>query len=741
MRRGFKRHIWLAGLIGLVVPCLSAAQDLPTVPAPSNASAITVRAVRVSTPPRIDGKLDEEIYRTATPMTGFIQVEPNVGAVETEKTELWLLFDDDNVYVVFRCWDSHPERIVGSEMRRDGNVITNDVVTFIIDTFHDRRNGLAFNITAGGGRTDGQITNETGWNQDLNPVWTASAGRFEQGWTAESAIPFRSLRFKPGREQVWGFNARRLIRSKNEISHIVPLPPRGANAIMLVSRAATLEGIEAPVGGSRSLEIKPYAVGGLTTDRAATTPRSNDLDGDAGVDVKYGLTENLTADFTYNTDFAQVEADEQQVNLTRFSLFFPEKREFFLENQGTFAFGSTSVFGGGGGTPTLFYSRRIGLERGAAVPLLGGGRLTGRVGRFNLGVLTIQSDDVPRMGVPATNFSVARLKRDVFRRSSVGVMATHRSITQTGTGSNDAYGVDGTFAFFDDLGLNVYWARTRTTGITGDDASYRAQLDYNADRYGLQVEHLSIGDHFNPEIGFVRRDDIRRSYAYGRFSPRTRAHPVVRKLSWTASMAYIENGSGELETRDSDAEFAIEMHNSDRVSLQFNNTYEFLPQPFAIGSGVTLPTGAYEFSSGRASYTVGQQRKLSASFAVERGTFYNGHRTVFTVNQGRIELSPRFSLQPSLSINWVDVAQGSFSTTLAGSRVTYTMTPQMFASALVQYNSSNRSLAANVRLRWEYQPGSELFIVYNDQRDTASRAFPDLVNRAVIVKVNRLFRF
>jgi hypothetical protein len=266
-------------------------------------------------------------------------------------------------------------------------------------------------------------------------------------------------------------------------------------------------------------------------------------------------------------------------------------------------------------------------------------------------------------------------------------------------------------------------------------------LDYNADRYGLQLEHLAIGSNFVPEVGFVRRSDMRRSYVYGRFSPRLRAHRTIRKLSWNGSAANIENGSGRLETRDADAEFAIEFHNGDRFSSSYSDTYEFLPRPFAIATGVTLPAAGYDFSSGRLAYTRSQQHKLAAGVSVEHGTFYNGRRTVVGVNQGRIELSPQFSLQPTMSINWVDLVEGSFTTRLIGSRVVYTMTPLMFASALVQYNSSNNTMAANVRLRWEYQPGSELFVVYNDQRDTAGSGFPELANRAFVVKINRLLRF
>ena len=559
----------------------------------------------------------------------------------------------------------------------------------------------------------------------------------------EAALPFKSLRYRPGRAQIWGFNAMRVNRWKNELSFITRIPNAlGMRGLNQASLAATVVGLEAPPG-SRSLEIKPYAISALTTDHSATPRISNDVSGDIGFDVKYGLTRNLTADLTYNTDFAQVEADEQQVNLTRFSLFFPEKREFFLENQGTFSFGgaSTGNAAGSSNTPILFHSRQIGLNEGRPVPIEAGGRLTGRLGRYSLGVVSMRTDEEVESGARPTTFSVVRLRRDVLRRSSVGLLFTGRSVGLSTSGANTAYGVDGNFAFFDNLAFNTYWARTRTEGLSGDDSSYRAQMDYAGDRYGIQAERLVIGDNFNPEIGFLRRDDMKRSFALFRFSPRPRAFRSIRKFSWSGSMDYITNGTGHLETRDLNGEFGIEFQTSDRFAILYNDTYEFLPRPFRIGPGVTLPIGGYSFSSVRAAMNFGQHRRFAGNISGERGTFYGGEKTAISVSRGRVNLTSQFSLEPTYSVNWVDVQQGSFTTHLVGSRVTYTMTPLMFVSALLQYNSAIHAVAANVRLRWEYQPGSELFVVYNEERDTWGRRFPDLANRALIVKINRLFRF
>ena len=772
----------LAGVVIALIPSVLAGQSapLPLVPVATNDSPdlpftfdgppppvapdvitrdgsgrATIRAIALTSPIQVDGRLDESIYESVPPISDFIQNDPEEGARASERTDVWLLFDRDHLYIVARCHETHPERIVANEMRRDSiNVVQNDNFAFMFDTFYDRRNAVIFEVNTIGGRIDAQVTNERQVNMDWNPVWNLEVGRFDGGWTLEAAIPFKSLRYRPGRAQIWGFNARRRTMWRNETSYITRIPAAlTARGHFASSLAATVVGLDAPAG-SRNLEIKPYAISDVTSDLHATPRVRNDLGADVGLDLKYGVTQNLTADFTYNTDFAQVEADEQQVNLTRFSLFFPEKREFFLENQGMFQFGGTLGIGAGSSgssgasgqpanpsdTPLLFYSRRIGLNGGREVPIDAGGRLTGRVGRFSVGVLNIQSDDEPVSQSRPTNFSVVRLKRDVLRKSSVGLIFTGRSVAQNGIGSNQAYGVDGTFAFFDNLAINTYWAQTRTDALTGDDTSYRAQLDYGGDLYGVQLERLAVGDDFNPEVGFLRRDDMRRNYAQFRFSPRPRSR-VVRKFSGMGSIAYVDNGAGRLETRDQQAEFAIELHNSDRFFVGYGNMYEFLPRPFDISPTVTLPTGGYNFSSVRAGYTFGQQRDGSGTVMVERGTFYNGDKTTVIVNRGRLGLGPQLSIEPRLSLDWVDLVEGSFSSRLIGSRVTYTMTPLMFASALLQFNSGGEIVSANIRFRWEYASGSELFVVVNEERDTFARGFPDLANRSVIVKINRLLRF
>ena len=707
----------------------------------------TVRAVRLSAPMRTDGRLDEAIYQHVHPASGFIQMEPDGGQPATERTEVWVFYDDENVYVSFRAWESQPDRMITNEMRRDsGNIRQGDSVEFAFDTFRDRRNAILFEANALGARTDIQSTNERQMNVDWNPVWTLSAGRFEGGWTIEAALPFKSIRYAPGSTQDWGFQARRSNKWKNEISYLTKLPPALGlgRADFSASLYANLVGLEAPPL-SRNLEIKPYVIADVTTDNVATPRRSNDPDGDIGVDAKYSITQNLTADLTYNTDFAQVEADEQQVNLTRFSLFFPEKRDFFLENQGLFTFGNNTFAPAAQATsdvPILFYSRRIGLAGNREVPILAGGRVTGRVGQYQLGLVNMQTRDEETAGAEATNFSIVRVKRDILRRSSLGLLVTSRSTSQTLGGSNQVYGVDGTFAFFQALTFATSLAKSRSEGLDGDDISYRAQMDYGGDRYGLQIERLVVGRNFNPEVGFLRRSDMYKNFALARFSPRPASIPSVRKFSGTGQITYIEDGAGRVTTRVLDGEFGIDFQNSDRFQLGLNEDYELITRQFSITPGALVPVGGYRFATARMGYTLGQQRPFSGTILVERGSFYDGDRTAITYNRARLNFSPQLSVEPNVAFNWLDLSAGSFTTKLLGSRVTYTLTPRLFASALLQYNSSTRTIGTNARLRWEYARGSELFIVLNEEQDSeAAPGMPGLQNRSIVVKVNRFFRF
>ncbi len=382
----------------------SSVADAPVAPVPpvqwlDDAGRVVVRATRVATGPAIDGVLDDAVYQTITPVTDFIQQDPDEGALATEPTLVWILFDADTLYISARCRDSQPHRIIANDMRRDGrNVSQNDNLSISLDTFHDRRNGYEFLVNSIGGAWDTQITDERDANRDWNTVWRTRARRDDEGWTVEVAIPFRSLRYRGSGPQTWGINVRRNVRWKNEMSYLAPVPRIfGARGILLFSQAATLVGLETPPAGL-NLDIKPYTVGSVAADRARDPSFANDLSANGGLDMKYVMSQSLSADLTYRTDFAQVEDDDLQVNLTRFNLFFPEKREFFLEGRGIFAFGgaqtsSTTGTGLPSNTPVLFFSRRIGLDQGEVVPIDVGGRLTGRVGPYSIGLLDVRTGD------------------------------------------------------------------------------------------------------------------------------------------------------------------------------------------------------------------------------------------------------------------------------------------------------------------------------------------------------------
>ena len=721
----------------------------------SAANRVTVRALRVSTPLNLDGRLDEAVY-LAPPISGLIQTEPDGGQVATEETEAWVSFDEENVYVSARVWDSAPEsEWIANEMRRNGTSLRdNDSFGVVLDTFYDRRNGYFFYTNALGARADRYFTDEgNNINRDLLPVWDVRTGRFDGGWTVEMAIPFRSLRYGPGAAQVWGIQLRRGIRRKNEWAYLSPVPisaVRGGpqTGTQRVSMAGTLVGIEAPPA-SRNLELTPYGIYTLTTDRTSEPKVSTHSGAEWGIDLKYGITESVTADLTYNTDFAQVEADEQQVNLTRFPLFFPEKRQFFQEGRGIFEFGGTVGSagrgrGGGGGAssaPTLFFSRRIGLEGGAPVPIQGGIRMTGKIGKFNVGGLNVQADDLGSLEVGATNFTVVRIKRDVLRRSRIGAIFTRRSISTVSTGSSETYGVDAAFSLYDNVDFGAYWSRTHTPGLEAKNGSYEANFSYNPDRYGFEVSHLLVGENFNPELGFVGRNDFRRTFVSAYFSPRPSSIRAVRQFTWRVDFDYIENGAGVLETREVGSSFSTEFETSDVFSVDVASTYELLAQPFEVHTDATISPGHYEFADVTLGYLLGGQRRASGRLSVQFGQFFDGHLRSLGLSSGRFEVLPQFSLEPGASVNRVELPHGSFTTTVLRARANYSFTPRMFVSGLFQYSSGTETVSTNVRLRWEYRPGSEFFVVYTDERTTFGPHAPELANRALVVKFNRLLRF
>ena len=702
----------------------------------------TVRAARLTTPLSLDGRLDEEVYTLVAPVGGFIQQLPRQGVPATEPTELWIFFDDENVYVAARCHDSQPSRIVANERRRDSRSMfqLNDNITVVFDTFYDRRNGFFFQTNPVGAVRD-QAIKDGAQNESWNTVWDVRAHRSDTGYTVEMVIPFKSLRYRNAGPQVWGINVRRIVKWKNEVSNLTLVPASyGQAGVSQMGVAATLVGLETPVRG-KNLEVKPYAVTSLTTDRSARIPVLNDGSLAGGFDVKYGLTRGLTADLTVNTDFAQVEEDQQQINLTRFNLQFPEKREFFLEGQGIFDFGGVTGQNQGGDVPVLLFSRRIGLSNGQSVPVLAGGRVTGKAGKFDVGALMVRTDDKPAAAALATNFSAVRLRREIMRRSSVGMIATGRWPALAGAGENQTIGADADLRFFDNVQANLSWARTASPGRDGQEASYRGRFAYGGDRYGLEVDHVVVGRNFNPEVGFVRRADIASTAMSARFSPRLNRHRSIRRLTWESGFEYITDAARTLlADRTVAGAFSVELNNSDQFTVRASRVYELLPADFGIATGVVVPRGGYSTRSFSGSYSLGGQRPVSGSVSGAYGSFYGGSRATAGYS-GRVSVSPRLTLEPSLTLNWVRLPQGDFTARLVGTRISVTPTPRLGIGAFVQFNPSARLLSSSARLRWEYTPGSELFVVYSDGRNTATAGYPGLVNRSFAVKATRLLRF
>ena len=758
--------IYLVCLIALAPGATLLAQAPPVAPevVARNADGHAVlRATRVSAPIQVDGRLDEAIYKDVKAAGGFLQQEPHEGAPATDQTEVWVFYDDKNIYVAARLHETDPSRRVTSDMRRDAsNLYNNDHIAVMFDTFNDRRNAFGFSSNAQGGMFDWQVTNEQPSN-NWNGLWDVRTANFDGGWTVEFLIPFRSMRFREGATE-WGINFRRMVRWKNELTFLSQVPISwGRRGLSKVSSAGTLVGIESPTH-LRNLDVKPYALGSSTTNNRAVPALRNKGNFEFGGDAKWGITQSIVTDLTYNTDFAQVEDDEAQVNLTRFSVLFPEKRDFFLEGQDVFSFAGAganqgggnqgpqaipSGGGGGGGggsnnvTPIVFFSRRIGLQNAQVVPILGGGRLIGRGNGFQVGALHMRTADVKSAGVAPTDFSVLRINKDVLKRSRIGMIATRRS-PATHSDQNLAYGIDTTLNPLEQLQLNGYWTATTgatgATGATSARSSYRGQLNWNADKTGLQLEHLFVGQQFDPEIGFLRRSAFRRTFGQGRYSPRPVRVRGIRKLYYEASYDYFEDATGRPESREAQAAYRMELASGDQLAAEYSRVFEGLTAAFQVTPRIIVPAGRYEFQQTRLLYTISPQRVLSGTVTLNYGGFYAGHLKEITW-RGRVEFGPRFYAEPTISLNYFKTPFGNGDANIVSSRLTFTLTPRMFASALVQYQSAAHSVSTNARFRWEYQPGSELFVVYSDGRNTLGAGVPALDNRSFVVKLTKLFRF
>ena len=701
------------------------------------------RPVRISQPPTMDGVLDEEVWRDAPAIDDFVQQLPIDKAPPTERTEVRLAYDSDNLYLGVRFFDSEPSKILAWTLQRDNaGILGDDQFAFAIDSSDNGRDGFWFSTNPAGIRNDSQVFDEGRIFDDRwDAVWEVATRVDEQGWTAEIKLPFFNLRFTPSHENTMGINFFRAIRRKNEEAY-APYIPRNYHGTLSFSlaRKILLEGIRR---GTR-VQIKPYGL--VRADQRTDPVEDQDLHGEAGLDVlKWGLTSNLTLDLTANTDFAQVEADVQQVNLTRFSLFFPEKRDFFLENAGLFEFGSPTQ-------AEVFFSRRIGLslER-EPVPLLGGLRLTGRAGKTSLGILdVVQEQDGSE---PRTNFAVARVRHDILARSSVGMIFTDREAEGSG-GGNRVAGADTHLTFHEDYNVDFFYAASRSSrllenglphdpGDPREGSAWRLRVGRDGDIWEVAARQQRIDPGFDPGIGFVPRPDSITSEGVVAWKPRPAGGPV-RQYIFLSDSLYITDHTGELETRDNLFMAETDFQSGDLVGGTYEESFERLREDFVFYPetiNVRVAAGDYPMRQESFYFNTYQGRRVSSNFTGVFGTFFGGRKTS-VVEEITAKFNPHLSVNSRYEWDHVRLPGGDFDINLWITRFNVAISPRLFGSALVQVDDINDDIGVNLRVDWLHHPGADLFFVYNESRNLRLKPGEPKVNaRDTTVKLTYLFRF
>lgn len=699
-------------------------------------------AIRADGPMIIDGVLDEPVWSQAAPATGFIQSDPAEGQPATEATEVRVAFDDDYLYIAAFCRDGDPAGIVVNDIRKDFAGRDQDTFEVLLDTFADRRNGFVFVTNAEGARADTQMANEgREINANWDAVWWVQARRTAEGWTAEFRIPFKTLRFRPGDGQRWGINFARRVRRKNEISYWSPVTR--AFSIYRASLEGDLVGLPALRTG-RNLRLKPFVLGEAVRGDGERDYR---FKSSVGLDVKAGLTPSLTLDFTINPDFAQAEADEQQVNLTQFSLFFPERREFFLENSGIFYFGDiprnvrqVSRFRPPEEDLLLFFSRRIGLnDAGRQEPLYGGARLTGRAGRYGIGAMTMQSE--PFAGQPGSNYTVARVRRDVFGSSDIGAILLSKEPSGDSGLSNRVAGVDANFRFARSLSVNGFAARSSTPGVTGDQDSAKASVGWEDSRKRVQASLMKIGDGFRDDIGFVRRVGVVRQFYDGAWFWQAAAlrERGIRQIQPHGRAFLYRNPAGDLVTRNVHVGTQLTWNNGAFAEYAFEPRSEAIVRPFRIHPRVTIPVGRYEWNQHLLLYESDHSRALSGSIRATVGDFWSGTQKTAQVS---MLYRPTYRLVFDFGLQVSDIAltmpRASFTTTVATLRTGYSFSRSMFLDSLLQYRNDVRQLSANVRFNLIHRPLSDIFVVFNESRFEDST---EPAGRGIVLKYTQMLSF
>jgi hypothetical protein len=745
----------LVGLLGLALATPLSAQS-PTVEG-GDARPISdfqIDAVLVPEGPRIDGVLDDAVWSSAAAIDDFTQQEPNEGAPASERTEVRVLYDGSSLFFGVRAFDSSGHGPIASEMRRDADRILNeDNFQIILDTFKDSRSAYMFVVSPLGAQLDQQVFDEGGRdrrasarsiNKDWDGVWAASARRTPEGWVAEIQIPLVTLRFPATEPQSWGINFKRNIRTKNEEVFWAPIPR--AFDLTRVSLAGSLDGLQSLDRGL-DLRIKPYATGGGRWSRNLSTTDNSHTE-DVGLDVKYGIVPGLNLDVTYNTDFAQAEVDNEQVNLSRFALFYPEKREFFLENAGMFSVGTTNSTGR---IADLFFSRRIGItDSRRNVPIFGGARVTGKLGSNNIAVMDIQTESLKDpTGAeidPGQNFLVTRYNRDVFNRSQIGALFINKQ-DASGGGYNRTYAADMMLSLTQYLTVEGFLAATETPGITSGDWGGHLRAGWLSRSYRVYGEYTDLGENFNAEVGFVPRVDMKRSKIHLEWNPRP-GRWGIRMMEPMWNYTDIRDHTGRLVSSQFHHMLGINFDNGAYLNFWYNRYFELLdPNPnradgkVNIGSGLYVDPGKYNYWDVNVMFRSNPARRLSFNASWQPQTFWDGDRTDYSGGLD-FRVTDHLATSGRFSRSIVDLPNDDLTLDVASLTLDYGFSPRLSLRTLTQYNSYSDQLSTSARLRYTYRPGSDIYIVYDDVRTQLDNVYSpftaDQRDAQLIVKVTYL---
>jgi hypothetical protein len=682
------------------------------------ADVSSLTALRVTGKIQVDGVMNEPVWQESPAISELVQVEPRSGEQPTERTQVWVAQSRDALYIAVRCYDRSAGRIVATEMSRDAELGENDKVEIVLDTYHDHRNAYYFATNAAGALVDGRVTENQEASLEWDGIWNVHTLIDGQGWNAEFEIPIKTIGFKPGISE-WGFNISRHIARVRETSRWAS-PSLDVNLSQMV-RAGNISGLENLSQGV-GLDVKPFGILGFTRD----IERVDKVEGTgkAGVDVFYRITSNLVSSTTINTDFAETEVDTRQVNLTRFPLFFPEKRGFFLEDAGIFEFAqggeSHRGYGPQGGDIMPFFSRRIGLVEGNETPIRVGEKLTGKIGHFDVGFMDVQTGDFKRDGqllVPGKNLAVGRIKANFLSQSYIGALFTNGD--PTGESRNRVGGIDLKLATSNflksekNLSLTLFGSKSYTGGVEGGDTAYGGTVSFPNDLVSAQYKWLKIGEDYNPALGFVPRGGVRISSVSAEISPRPRFWGLRQMAFEFEYSDYYNLRERSSETQELSATPFQWMFNSGEfIRYEYSRSTERLYEPWEIQDGVILPAGKYTYASHGMGFNTSEARPLFANVDFSSGSFFGGTRReaqIETTWRKNRHLTAAFSLEQ----NWLRLKQGDFNTSLVTGRLDYSFTPFITLANFVQYDTESSNIGLQCRLRWILTPGNEFFIVLN----------------------------